>query len=99
IGDADGGHVARGQILVLQHLLRHVDLAAPDVLRVMLYPARPRIDLLELLVALRDDVPAVIEDDGPRAGCALIEGENELLLSHDSCSLAPRGTGARPGDT
>jgi DNA-binding transcriptional LysR family regulator len=56
----------------LDNLLR----ALPDLLRVVLDPAGGGEELRELLLRDRADGAIVVEDDGPRAGGALIEREN-----------------------
>src|SRR3569832_1523808 len=51
------------------------ELAAPDLQRVMLDPARLRIDLRQFLLGQRDDAAALIKDDAARTGGALVECE------------------------
>ncbi len=48
--------------------------------RVVLDPARLRIDLLVLLLVDRDDLPAVVEDHEARAGRSLVD--RSCVLSH-----------------
>ena len=91
VGDADGRDVARPQVRAAEDLDGHGDLRRPDLLRIVLDPAGLRKDLLEL--ALRDagDGAVVIEEDGARAGGALIEGEDVL---HRVLLGASTGVGA-----
>ena len=76
VGDADGGDVARPELRPAQRLGGDGDLRRPDLLRVVLDPAGLRKDLLELLLADGHDGAVVIENDGARAGRALVEGED-----------------------
>ena len=63
----------------LDHGLR----VAPDLRRIVLHPARFGKDLLVLELTAGDDLAAVVEDDGPRTGCALIDGDDvhDVVLS------------------
>ena len=54
IGDADRGDVARVEPGLVQRLARGGELAFPDLDRVVLDPARLRIDLPELALSHRD---------------------------------------------
>ena len=76
VGDADGGDVPRPQVRAPQRLDGDGDLRRPDLVGIVLDPARLRKDLLELPLPDGDDGAVVIEDDGARAGRALIEGED-----------------------
>ena len=76
VGDADGGDVARPQLRASERLGRHGDLRRPDLAGIVLDPAGLGKDLPELALADRDDLGVVIEDDGARAGGALVEGED-----------------------
>ena len=51
-----------------------LDAARPDLLRVVLDPARLGVDLLVFLLIDRDDGPGVVEHHEAGAGRALIEG-------------------------
>ncbi len=59
VGDADRGHVAlRSTSRLRQRLVHHARLRRPDLVRVVLDPARLREDLAELLLRGRRTVPS-----------------------------------------
>ena len=58
---------------LLDRLVDHLLAARPDLLRIVLDPARLGIDLLVLLLRHRDDLARVVEDHRPRAGRPLIQ--------------------------
>jgi len=79
------GHTDRGDVRRLDLVEpRANDLlgALPDLHRVVLDPARLRVDLLVLLLIDRDNLPAVVEDHEAGAGCALVYCC--CVLSHSS---------------
>ena len=82
IRDADGGYVGGRQVRFRQHVGGHACLGRPDFLRVVFDPAGLREDLPEF--ALRDapDGAAMVEKNGARTGCALIEGEDVSWIGH-----------------
>src|SRR5699024_5015630 len=49
----------------------------PDLLRVVLHPARVRKDLLVRQLAAARDVTAAVENDAARGGRPLVDGEDE----------------------
>jgi len=59
-----------------QRLARHGQLAAPDLLCVVLDPARLREMLGEFLLRQGDDRPMAVEHQGTRTGGALVEGKD-----------------------
>jgi hypothetical protein len=79
------------------------ELAVPDLVGVVFHPARLRKDLAELALRHGDDAAAAVEDDGARAGRALVQGE-QVVLGHgrspgwSSCGwrLCHTGFVARP---
>ncbi len=75
IGDADGGDLAGPHARARQHLRRDSALRGPDIPRPMLDPARPWEKLLEFLLGDAARPPFGIEEDGARAGGALVQGE------------------------
>ncbi|MCY1225289.1 hypothetical protein D9M72_374790 [compost metagenome] len=79
VGDADGGDVVPGQVRFGKR--RGNDLAGvvPDFGGVVLHPAGLRKDLLVFHLAGGDDAAAVVEDDGARAGGALVDGDYVLV--------------------
>src|SRR5205823_6632265 len=80
VRDADAGDVARVDLVEPgpDHLLRPL----PDLHRVVLDPARLRVDLLVLLLVDRDNLPAVVEDHEAGACSALVDCC--CVLSHSS---------------
>ena len=70
IGDADG------RPSVAASLAADGEGRLPDLLRVMLDPAVGRKDLRQLALRHGADMPFAVEDDGARAGRALVDGEN-----------------------
>jgi hypothetical protein len=75
IGDADGGHLAgvdpRGELA--QHDLHRL----PDVVGVVLDPARLREVLRELAVRRVDQAAVLVEGDGPHPRGAGVDGYYE----------------------
>ena len=99
VGDADGGHeVVDGGAGARHHLRDRRGLRGPDLLGVVLHPARAGEVLGELALRRGDDAAVVIEQDGARAGRALVEGEHESC--HGNLSWAGRlhhGIASGPG--
>jgi hypothetical protein len=91
IGDADRGDVRRVEPRALDRLRRDGRLRRPDLLRVVLDPSGLRIDLPELLLRHRHDGTGVVEDDGARAGGALIESEEVFHSGFGLRFGRPRG--------
>ena len=96
VGDADGRDVARPELRAAERLGRHGDLRRPDLAGVVLNPARPGEDLLELLLADGEDGAVVIEDDGTRAGRALVEGEDVRHVGRLRTAAGGRQPAAAP---
>jgi hypothetical protein len=89
VGDADGGDLAGSQLGQGQGLRERVGDRAPDLLGVVLDPARPGIVLLELAVAAAAQAQLVVEDEHGGAGGALIDGDDvahgpDLAKTRDS---------------
>ncbi|KAG0163130.1 hypothetical protein DFQ30_000701 [Apophysomyces sp. BC1015] len=57
-------------------------LCRPNFPRIVLNPARLRIDLAEFLLGSRHDAPRAVEHDGARVGGALIQRQ-DVLAFHD----------------
>src|SRR5690606_5515371 len=68
----------------LERLGSNTRLARPDIQRVVPDPARARAVLLVLLLGDGDHGGALIEDDGPGAGGALVERQHVALACHQS---------------
>ena len=99
IGDADRGEVGGAEACALASTSAISGLAVPDFLRVVLDPAGLREDLRELPLRARDAFAVVIEQDGARAGRALIEREDVAAhrrASHASSRRALAGGVCRP---
>ena len=77
VGDADGGDVLGGEACLLQRLAADRDGRGPDVLGLVLDPARRRKMLREFLLRARCDRNVAAEHDGARGGRALIDGEDK----------------------
>ena len=73
IGDPQAGDVVGRGVRCLQGLVEHFLGAGPDLLGIVLDPARLRKDLLVLLLGDGDDPAFVIEDHRPGARRALIQ--------------------------
>ncbi|CAM3592657.1 hypothetical protein BOSP111201_14570 [Bordetella sputigena] len=80
VGDADGGDVGRGRAGVVQGLSRDLQLAAPDLVGVVLDPARVRVILAEFALAHAARAAFGVEYDGARTGRALVQGKNVFIL-------------------
>src|SRR5207244_3927659 len=74
--DPDRGDLPAFDTAPDQSALDHFLGALPDLLRVVLDPARPWIDLLMLLLVRGDDVPAMVEQHAAGACCALVDGRD-----------------------
>jgi hypothetical protein len=97
VGDADGGEVAEVEVGLGQRLPDDEPGVVADLLRVVLDPPGLREDLLVLLLPDRDDRAGVIEDDRPRAGRALVDGED--VLGHGRESFQNTTWESRPAMT
>src|SRR5690606_29083274 len=95
VGDADRRDVVVGDVRPRQreaHGLAHV---VPDLLGVVLHPPGAGEDLVVLELTRGDDLPGVVEDDGPGAGGSLVDGEN--VVGHGAFSPSRRcGCAGRP---
>src|SRR5207245_8398815 len=76
IGDADAHQIFHGNIFLLKRFAGHLTLRLEDFLRVVLDPAALRIDLAQFALRGADRGAFLVEQDGARAGRALIEREN-----------------------
>ena len=103
VGEAHGGDVGCSKACVCHDLARNRALAGPDVLRVVFHPARLGKMLCEF--ALRDAVDAAggVEQQGTRAGGALVEreyvGHGGSPVRQDECSTADQNLTKRTGDS
>ena len=77
VGDADRGDVLCGEARLLQRLAADRDGRGPDVLGLVLDPARRRKMLRELLLRHGRDRDVAAKHDGARGGGALIDGQHE----------------------
>ncbi len=76
VGDADGGDLARRGAGLVERLAAGRERRLPQVLRLVLHPARGREVLRELALRHGGDGGVGPEEDGPRGGGALVDGEN-----------------------
>ena len=81
VGDADGGDFFRANAGGFQHFAGDAALGSPDFHRIVLDPARFRVDLGEFLLCNADTLAGLVEEDGAGAGGALVEGE-DVLFAH-----------------
>ena len=82
VGDADGGDLL-GVDVGGAHGLRQSPLfRGPDVQRVVLHPAGLGVDLAEGVLGPGDDLPGPVEQNGPGAGGALVQGDD--ISFHES---------------
>src|SRR5690606_19574332 len=82
VRDADAGELARLDPRRQQRMANRLERGVPEVLGLVLDPARVREMLLELLLADADRAEALVEDDGAGAGGALVDGEDVALGLH-----------------
>ena len=75
VGDADAGDVRGGQAALFKGLAQGVELGVQNDHGVMLHPAGLGVNLGEGVLGQGDDVPGGVEDDGPGAGGALVQGD------------------------
>ena len=78
VGDADAGQVRRLEPRLGERAAADLDSGAPDLLRIVLDPARLGKDLGQFLLRRSDGPAGGVEHDGPRAGRALVDGEDVL---------------------
>ena len=74
VGDADGRQVRRSDAGLAQRSQDDFLRASPDLERIVLDPARSRIDLAMLALVDGDHLSAMVDDHEPRARRALVEG-------------------------
>src|SRR6185503_2076313 len=79
VRDSERGDVARPDPRAPARLAEHSKRDAPDLLRVVLDPARLRIVLRELRVGTSDDASGAIEDQGRRPRGSLIDRDDAGL--------------------
>ena len=82
VGDADSGNVQAVDAHRCYGLGHHGSLGGPDVLRVMLHPARFREMLREFFLCRCADTSTVVEDNRPGGTGALVKGEYVLLHNY-----------------
>ena len=92
VGNAHRADVGRLEARLGQRLFGGAQLGAPDLARVMLYPARLRIDLRQLQLGRCHDAALRVEDDGAGAGGALVQGEQ---IGCHGLSVIQRGSTKR----
>ncbi len=77
ISDADGGYVAGAQTGAGERAAGDLELAGPNLARIMLDPSRLGKDLLEFLLGNRAHRARMVENDCAGAGRPLIQGQDE----------------------
>ncbi len=78
VGNPDSGDLAHGEAGFAERFPRDVSDRRPDLLRVVFDPARLRVDLAEFLLRARDDVRALIVNDGTAAARTLVYRQQVL---------------------
>ena len=81
VGDANGGHLGRGNTGLSQHLCEHRRLAGPDLHGVLLHPAGLGVDLGKFPLGHAHDVLLPVKEDTAAAGGPLVQGDDILLHS------------------
>src|SRR5262249_41260914 len=77
VGNADGSHFLGRLTVTLQPLGGHRALGVPDLFGVVLDVAAGGENLREFLLSDGADRSGMVEKDGPRTRCSLIEREDE----------------------
>ncbi len=89
VRDPDPRDLARAHAVLGEHPTCGPDLGQPEKLRVVLDPAGLRIDLWMLLLGHPEGGRTLVEEERPRAGRALVEGEE---IAHKGAMVqCPRG--------
>ena len=78
IRDADGGHIRGRCVELVQCGAGDLQRDIPDFIRIMLHPARLRIDLAEFLLHRTADIPVVIKQDAAGTGGSLVQSHDVL---------------------
>src|SRR6185312_6357518 len=105
IGDADRRDLLGLELQLGKHRAAGVEGCLPDLLRLVLDPAGLRVMLLELALRLGARLAVAVEQHGPRAGSALVDGEDVSRSAggHSRSSESPRTVaasgGARPDNS
>ena len=86
VGDADGGQIQSGQTGFFQGATDDVPSILPDFSRIVLYPSRLWKNLFMLFLVGSDDLTAMVKNDKPVAGCALVQSSH--IIGHVSFSIA-----------
>ena len=73
VRDADASDVRRRQAALFKRLAHGKHLALKDDHRIMLYPARLRVDLRKRILRQRHNVALTVEDNGAGTGCTLVK--------------------------
>src|SRR6185503_9053020 len=76
VRDAERGDVARADTRLPARLAQHAERDPPDLLRVVLDPARTGIVLRELRVGAADDAPLAVEDEDGRPRRPLVDRDD-----------------------
>ncbi len=76
VGDAQTGEVACAQTGFAEDFDYGTQLRGQDIEGVVFYPAALRVDLVELMMRVGDDVAVFAKQNGTRAGGSLIERQN-----------------------
>jgi hypothetical protein len=99
VGDANSGEIARSQPGACESLLDHRDGPGPDLFRIVLDLTRRGEMLRELALSKPAYLQPSIEDDGPRRGRSLVDGEyitgHEELPTIDSPTASTAQCGMR----
>ena len=88
VGDADGSHRGRIELRCQKRIAANRQRIGPDMQGIVLDPAVGGIELLQLALCSADAAAVLVEDDGPRAGGSLIEGQDMARHAALPCSLS-----------
>ncbi len=96
VGDADGGHITRPRSDLAQRLDRAAQLAGQNFHRIVLYPTRLRVKLLELVLRYGGNRARLVKQNRAGTGRSLVQCKD---VSHGCCfpsaTSQTRGAGLR----
>ena len=90
VGDAERDEVGAVELRLVERVLHDLADVAPDLVGVVLDPARARIELVVLLLGDGDDARRAIEDQAARGRRPLVDRRDVVLLHHHRGDCLPR---------
>ena len=82
IGNADGGNLVRGGTNFTERFYGNPDLAGPDFICIVFYPARIGIILPEFLLRGADNIPVTVKKNTAVACCSRIQRHHIFFFCH-----------------